>query len=466
MLGRMLFSSVLVALCLHVWLATSADPALADELTPKAIYQQTLRGTAWLVAPKGKTAADVGTAWVVSRSRKLLITSFHVVGPRDTVLLLFPSYDGKRLVTERDFYLKRLNDGDYLRGTLLDVDPKRDLALIEAEALPARTTELKLATAAPDPGDRLHAVGNPVESKGQWLYLTGTVRQVYRTRDEVRGPGATVALDARVVETQLPMNPGDSGGPVVNGRGALVGIATSLREKAPSLTWCVAAEEVQAFLKDFERTLKARTAEELNQRGARSFRKGLWARAVADFTAAVRLDPEQALFYQNRAWAFHRQGNSSRAIADFTKALALKPKDATLYNERGYAHLNGDKLTEALADFDAAIRINPKYALAYNNRGFTRCKKGDYAGATTDYSVALALDPKNADVYNNRGLAYLEQDNHAKAIADFTEAIRLQPRFAAAYFNRGRAYAANNAPARAKTDRDKAVELDPSLAKK
>src|SRR5262245_12819197 len=381
MIGRTLFPSVLAALCLYGWLATSANPALADELTPRAIYQQTLRGTAWLVVPRSKTTVDISTAWVVSRSRKLLITSFHGVGARDTVLLLFPSYDGKRLVTDRDFYMKRLSDGDYVRGTVLDVDPKRDLVLIEAESLPAGTAELKLAAAAPDPGERLHAVGNPVESKGQWLYITGTVRQVYRTQGPVRGTAATMALDARVVETQLPINPGDSGGPVVNDQGALVGLATSITEKATSLALCVAAEEVQAFLKDFEGTLNARTAEDLNQRGVRSFQKGLWARAAADFSAALRLDPEQALFYHNRAWAFHRQGDYSRAIADFTRAVDLKPTDATFYNDRGFTHLESGKLTEALADFDTALGINPNHALAYNNRGFVRFKKGEHAEA-------------------------------------------------------------------------------------
>src|SRR5262245_45005850 len=184
MTGRTRLPAVLIALCLYGWLATSADPTRACELKPRTIYQQTLRGTAWLVAPTSKSTVDIGTAWVVSRSRKLLLTSYHFVGPRDTVLLLFPSHDGNRLVTERSFYIKRLKSGDYIKGTLLDVDSKRDLVLIEAESLPESTRELKLATTTPEPGDRLHAVGNPVESKGQWHYITGTIRQVYRTQEE------------------------------------------------------------------------------------------------------------------------------------------------------------------------------------------------------------------------------------------------------------------------------------------
>jgi Tfp pilus assembly protein PilF len=470
MIGRILFPSVLAALGLCGRPATSAGPARPDERAPKAIYKQTLGGTAWVGAPsgkvtgKGKIDVSFGTAWVVNRPRKLLITSFHVVGTRDPLFLLFPSYEGKRLITERGFYLKRLSAGHYVRGRLLDVDPKRDLALIEAESLPPGTTELKLAAAAPEPGERVHVVGNPVKSKEQWLYTTGSVRRAYRIQDTILGPAATVDIDARVVETNLLLNPGDSGGPVVNDHGALVCIVTG-RRNADAPTFCVAAEEVQAFLKDGEGALSPRTADDFNQRGARAYQKGLWARAVADFTVALRLSPKQALFYHNRAWAFQRQGKSAKAIADFTRAVRLKPNDATIYSDRGFANLDIGKLTEALADFEAAIRIDPKHALAYNNRAFVRFKNGDHAAAIADYSAAIKLGLKNARVYHDRGLAYLGKGDHAKAIADFTEAIRLQPQFADAYFHRGRAHAANKDPARAKKDHDKAIELNPGLAK-
>jgi tetratricopeptide (TPR) repeat protein len=499
MIGRMLLPALLLA---------SAGPARAEERAPRAVYQQTLRGTAWLVAPVGKAPGKAagttnfhsGTAWVVSRPRKLLITSYHVVGARDTVMLLFPTYEGKRLITERNFYLKRISAGHVIRGKLLDLDTKRDLALIEAESLPPGTTELKLAAEAPEPGDRVHSVGNAAESKGQWAYGTGAVRQVYRTQDTIQAPIGLVSIDARVVETQLPVSPGDSGGPVVNDRGEVVGVHTAFRPKGQLLTFCVAAEEVRAFLQDAEKMLSPRTADDFNQRGVRAFQKGLWARAEADFTEALRLGPKRALFYQNRAWAFRRQGQGSRALADFSRAIRLEPRDAVLYNTRGFTHLEKGQLAEALADFEAAVRLGPKYPVAYNNRGMVRFRRGEYAAAIVDfsaaikfdpkyamawgnrgvahfkrgehgaaiadYSVALRLNPNNPSAHHDRGLAYLEKGELGKAIADFTEVIRLQPQFADAYFHRSRAHAANKDPARAQADRARALELNPALGKK
>lgn len=443
--------------------SAASDP----ELPPREVYKKTLAGTVWVVVPTGPTTFDIGTGWVADRERKLVVTSFHHVGTREKSRLLFPSYDGKRLLAERDYYMKRVMAGDSIAGTLLDVDPKRDLALIEVDSLPDGVTELKLAEESPEPGDRLHAIGNPKESQGQWLSITGTVRQVYRKRAPVVNlRGVATDLDARVIESHLAANPGDSGGPVVDDRGQVVGLTTSIDAKTPTVTTCVSVEEVRAFLKEYDQTRAAKTAEELNARGVRSFDRGLWARAEADFTAALKLEPKKAVAYRNRAWTHLRRENFRKAIEDFTSAAELLPKVATIRNDRGFAYLKRELLDEALADFTAAIELDPTYPLAHNNRGFVRAKKGDTAGAIADYTEAIKLNPKYESAYHNRGLAHLDAGDPAKAIADFTEAIRLAPRFAAAYADRARAHDANKNPDRAKADREKAAELDPSLGKK
>lgn len=448
-------------------LAVAPVGAAEPELPPREIYKKTLAGTVWVIVPTGATTFDIGTGWVADRARKLVVTSFHHVGTREKARLLFPSYDGKRLVTERDHYLKRARDGDTVGGTLLDVDPKRDLALIEVDSLPDGVIELKLAEEAPEPGDRLHAIGNAGESKGQWLYITGTVRQVYRKRAPVVNlRGVANDLDARVIESHMAANPGDSGGPVVDDRGRVVGLTTSIDAKTPTVTTCVSVEDIRAFLKESDQARAAKTADELNARGIRSFDRGLWARAEADFTAALKLEPKKANAYRNRAWTHLRRDDYQKGIEDFTRAVELLPNDATFRNDRGFAHLKKSQLAEALADFTAAIELDPKYALAHNNRGFVRAKKRDFVGAIADYSEALKLNPNSESAYHNRGLAHLDAGDPAKAIADFTEAIRLAPRFAAAYADRARAHDASQNPDRAKADRSKAAELDPSSVKK
>jgi tetratricopeptide (TPR) repeat protein len=49
------------------------------------------------------------------------------------------------------------------------------------------------------------------------------------------------------------------------------------------------------------------------------------AAALADFTAAIELYPEQAGYFLSRADTYRETGDSAKAIADYRKALELKP---------------------------------------------------------------------------------------------------------------------------------------------
>ena len=55
-------------------------------------------------------------------------------------------------------------------------------------------------------------MGNPGASDAYWVYTSGAISQVYQKTIRYN----TQTVQARVLETQSPINPGDSGGPVVN----------------------------------------------------------------------------------------------------------------------------------------------------------------------------------------------------------------------------------------------------------
>jgi tetratricopeptide (TPR) repeat protein len=56
------------------------------------------------------------------------------------------------------------------------------------------------------------------------------------------------------------------------------------------------------------------------------------------------------------------KGRFDQAIADFTQAIKLKPNDATLYDLRGVAYYAKGDNEKALADHEQAIKLDPKYA--------------------------------------------------------------------------------------------------------
>ena len=76
-------------------------------------------------------------------------------------------------------------------------------------------------------------------------------------------------------------------------------------------------------------------------------------------------------------------------IADDNQAIRLDPKDAVAYNNRGNAYGDKGDYDRAMADYGDAIRLDPKYAYAYNGRGNAYLRKGDYDRAIADYDAAI-----------------------------------------------------------------------------
>jgi hypothetical protein len=124
------------------------------------------------------------------------------------------------------------------------VDRKRDLALIELPAVPERAKAIELAETSVTPGASVDMIGNPGGSDVLWAYTSGTVRLVY----DKKFKSDHGEHEFKVVETQSPIKPGDSGGPVVNSDGKLVAIAQSFSAQMNLVSYCVDITEIKDFL--------------------------------------------------------------------------------------------------------------------------------------------------------------------------------------------------------------------------
>jgi tetratricopeptide (TPR) repeat protein len=180
--------------------------------------------------------------------------------------------------------------------------------------------------------------------------------------------------------------------------------------------------------------------------------------AIADFNAAIRLDPDFAAAYDARGVAFRFRPD--RAILDFDDAIRLDPNSAKAYAHRGGAYLAKGDVDRAMADLNKAIELDPNNAEAYRTRGAAYRRKGDLDGAIAEYSEAIRLDPTDKYAYLTRGGAYQAKGDLDHAIADYDEAIRLGP-FSHAYEVRGSAYRAKGDFDRAIADYDEAIRRNP-----
>ncbi|HVN37072.1 MAG TPA: trypsin-like peptidase domain-containing protein [Myxococcota bacterium] len=126
-----------------------------------------------------------------------------------------------------------LPDGRELRARLVGRDPATDLALLRAEgsALPF----VRLEVARPiHPGQLAVAIGNPL---GFDSSVTAGV--VSATGRSLRGQDGR--LIENVVQHTAPLNPGNSGGPLLDSTGAVIGINTAIIAYAQGLGFAVPA---------------------------------------------------------------------------------------------------------------------------------------------------------------------------------------------------------------------------------
>lgn len=78
------------------------------------------------------------------------------------------------------------------------------------------------------------------------------------------------------------------------------------------------------------------TAEEYFQRGLEKYEQGLLEEAIAEWTEAIRLDPNDTASYVNRGIAKSELGDNLGAILDFDKAIELDPNNALAYGCRDF----------------------------------------------------------------------------------------------------------------------------------
>ena len=181
---------------------------------------------------------------------------------------------------------------------------------------------------------------------------------------------------------------------------------------------------------------------------------------------AAQIVDEDKIFLSNVKL---REGNRYRDAGDhkqaeklFTEAIELNPDNALAWHNRAWAYIDLKRYQQAINDFNKASALNPNWDLPYFGRGWVYNQRKEYAAAVGEYDKAIALNPKYPNSWNNRGAAKSWLNRWQEAIADYDKAIELKPNYVQAYENRGKAYDALGDNARAAEDLNRAAKIDSS----
>src|SRR5262245_16652555 len=253
--------SLRIAVALAVVAILSAAPRLSaqDEpaFNPGKLYEKCVKSAVFIVTPMPKGGAAMGSGSLIDVEKRYVITNYHVVDEAPLVHVQFPvrNKDGS-LMTDKKKYMARIPAGLAIKGKVLHIDKTRDLAIVQLEKLPPDTPAMPLAKKSVKTGEPVINIGNP--GAVDWTFSTteGNVRGVGVADMVVGGADEVLRIRARMVTVTNPINPGDSGGPLIDRRGYQVGVSESGRSGVQNVNNCVDITEVRGFLHEKKITIK------------------------------------------------------------------------------------------------------------------------------------------------------------------------------------------------------------------
>ena len=152
--------------------------------------------------PEGEEGRGLGSGVIVN-SDGLILTAFHVIANATTIRVGF-------------------FDGTIAEALVVSADPENDIAVLEPQGSPEIIVPAVLGNAnAMRIGDEAFAVGNPL---GLAASMSAGVISGFNRSLPIN---ETQSLDG-LIQFDTAVNPGNSGGPLLNRQGQVVGIVTAL----------------------------------------------------------------------------------------------------------------------------------------------------------------------------------------------------------------------------------------------
>jgi hypothetical protein len=235
---------------------STTDDAPADGregriLTGEEVYKRLLKSTAVVLITEGANAhrpIGLGSGVLVHGERRLLLTNYHVVKESSDALVFFPRYELNGEVIVRPNHYTDNAEKYGQRAKVVFRDSRKDLALLELTSLPQEIVAIPLAVRHAVIGSKLYSVGaSGVEGPN----FSGTFWRLSSGETRGRNEHKLLSLDAMFLESQKPINPGDSGGPTVNEAGALTGLVCLSDRSREAVSLDIDLVEIERFLKRY-----------------------------------------------------------------------------------------------------------------------------------------------------------------------------------------------------------------------
>ena len=284
-------------------LVSRSSGAVVQIVTSDATGKELALGSGFLISPDGK-----------------IVTNYHVIKGAHSAVV-------------------KLSDGAFFPvAGVWAVDAALDIAILRVNGTGLPFLRLALSDNL-RVGDHVVAIGSP-------LGLEGTVSDGIISALRAESPGENW------IQTTAPVSHGNSGGPLLDMKGDVVGTITwgVNLEEGQNLNFAIPSDEIKPLLASGHQQLSLDAVQSLE------------TPAAANTTAGSTVDDER------EADSLVAEGHKSvaskeyeRAIHDFEEAIRINKENPAAWNGLGIAHSLLDQHDEAIADFKQAVKYAPNW---------------------------------------------------------------------------------------------------------
>ncbi|MEO7971613.1 MAG: trypsin-like peptidase domain-containing protein [bacterium] len=275
-----------------------------------------------------------------------------------------------------------------VNGTLA-VDEEGDLALLSVDMPRERPRASEIANVLPDEGESIFVIGNPLKLEGS---VTNGIVSAVR---EVPNVG-------KIIQITAPISHGNSGSPVFNLKGQVVGVVTVKVTNGQNINLAIGAARLAELKPGEVRSLSALPQRDRNGDIAdSSYRTGLdslwlgnYDNALGYFETAANRNPRRADAWVQVGYCKVKQGKNADAIRAYQHALELKPESEEIHNKLGDAYYYAGRMSQAIASYLRAINLQPAFADAHYNLAVAYFESGNQRLALNEAKILRQLDGK------------------------------------------------------------------------
>ena len=166
----------------------------------------------------------------------------------------------------------------------------------------------------------------------------------------------------------------------------------------------------------------------LQEEGHALLKSKNYRRAYEVLSESIALDPKNCYTFHLRGNASKQLGKMKDALADYNAAIEINPMESRFYVSRANLLWDMGDFVGMRRDAEKAVRLEPDYGKSHFLLGNAHFRIGNFDEAIAAYDTAVARG-LNADIkpqaYHNRGVAWERKGEQSKAEQDFRRARQL-----------------------------------------